>query len=409
MFAVWRQLDRPQRAAFVASLLGWTLDAFDYFLMVFVVRSIAHDFHTEVAEVGFAVTLTLMMRPVGAAIFGWLADRYGRRPVLMVDVALFSVLELASAFAPNLTVLLILRALFGIAMGGEWGIGASLVMESVPPQTRGVLSGWIQEGYALGYLLASAVFGLFFNAIGWRGMFAVGVIPALLAIYIRMGVKESPAWERMRERLAKSGEARGPAVLLRALRQHWKLLLYVVILMAAFNTFSHGTQDMYPTFLQAQRHLDPHRVGLLGVIASVGAIAGGVLFGAWSQRLGRRRAIVIAVLIALPVIPLWIGNGGLVAMALGAFLMQFGVQGAWGVIPAHLNELSPGEIRGTFPGFAYQLGNLLASSNYVLQARLAAAHQGNYALALAAFTAGTAIPIIALTAFGPERRDAVLN
>jgi SHS family lactate transporter-like MFS transporter len=407
VISVWKQLDRAQRAAFVASLLGWSLDAFDYFLMVFVMRAIARDFRTQVADVAVGLTLTLMFRPLGALLFGWLADRFGRRPVLMADVLLYSAIELASAFAPSLTALLILRALFGIAMGGEWGVGASLVMETVPAPTRGILSGILQEGYPLGALLASAVYGLFFSAIGWRGMFVIGVAPAALVLFIRLGVKESPAWERLRARQAATGGL-GIRPFWRALRQHAGLLAYVVVLMAAFNFFSHGTQDLYPTFLQAQRHLSPHRVSFINSIASVGAIVGGVTFGAWSQRIGRKRAIIIASLIALPVFPLWLGSTGFAAMLLGAFFMQFAVQGAWGTIPAHLNELSPPEIRGTFPGFAYQLGNLLASINAVLQARIAAAHHGNYALALASVAGVTVFVVIGVTAFGPERREAVL-
>lgn len=409
MLTVWRQLTRSQRAAFVASLLGWSLDAFDYFLMVFVVGTIAKDFKTQVTDVTYAFFLTLAFRPLGAFLFGWLADRFGRRPVLMADVVIYSAIELASAFAPSLSALLILRALFGIAMGGEWGIGASLVMESVPANTRGVLSGILQEGYPLGYLLASLVYWLLFPIIGWRGMFAVGVVPALLALYIRLGVKESPAWERMRREKTERNEPGTTKAMKLALTKHWKLLLYVVVLMAAFNFFSHGTQDIYPTFLQMQRKLSHNDVSLLTIIANVGAIVGGISFGAWSQRIGRRRAIVIASLLALPVLPLWSLATGLVAMAAGAFLMQVAVQGAWGVIPAHLNELSPSEIRGTFPGFAYQLGNLLASWNLPLQAHIAAAHHGNYSLALTTVAGSTVLIITLVAALGPEHRQAQLN
>jgi len=392
--AQWRLLDGRQRNAFVASFLGWTLDAFDYFLMVFVLRAIAAEFHSDVKAVAVAITLTLAMRPLGALVFGMLGDRYGRRRILMLDVLLFSLLELASAFAPTLAALLILRAAFGFAMGGEWGLGASLTMETIPPQARGLASGFLQEGYACGFLLASIVYGLLFETIGWRGMFAVGVLPALLVLYIRRNVEESPAWQRMR-----TGPRRSLSTLMRG---HGKLFLYVVLLMTAFNFFSHGTQDLYPTFLQSQRKLSTHAVSVIAIIANIGAILGGVMFGMLSQRDGRRRAIVLAALLALPVIPLWGLSTQLALIALGAFLMQICVQGAWGVVPVHLNELSPDEVRGTFPGFAYQLGNLLASANATLQAGFAQNHQGDYARALMIVAGAAAVTIAVLTALGPE-------
>ena len=401
ILAELKALTASQRAAFVANLLGWMLDAFDYFLVVFVLRALAADFHAQVTDVAYALMLTLMFRPLGALIFGWLSDRHGRRPVLVANILLYSGLELASAFAPSLGSFLVLRALFGIAMGGVWGVGSSLVMESVPPASRGIISGILQEGYALGYLLAAVVYGLFFDLVGWRGMFVIGALPAVLVVYIRFGVKESPAWERRR------AEPR-PGGLLSSLRSHGGLFLYVIVLMAAFNFFSHGTQDLYPTLLQAQRKLSTHVVSAIAIVANLGAIAGGVFFGALSQRIGRRRAVMAASLLALPIVPLWSFALTPVLIGLGAFLIQFAVQGAWGVVPAHLNELSPREIRGTFPGFAYQLGNLLAACNAPIQTKVAAAHGGNYALPLAATAAITAVALVALTVRGPEAKDAVL-
>jgi SHS family lactate transporter-like MFS transporter len=394
MLSEWKRLDGRQKHAFVASFLGWTLDAFDFFLMIFVLRAIATEFGTDVKSVSIAVTLTLAMRPLGALVFGMLADRHGRRPVLMVDILLFSVLELASAFAPTLTVLLILRAAFGFAMGGEWGIGASLAMETIPASARGLASGVLQEGYACGYLLAAVVYGLLFDTIGWRGMFAVGVLPALLVMYIRRNVEESPAWHRMRQRPRRS--------LRELMRGHGLLFVYVVALMTAFNFFSHGTQDLYPTFLQTQHGLDTHTVSTIAIIANIGAITGGIFFGRLSQKIGRRRAIVYATLLALPVIPLWGFSTSVMMLGLGALLMQISVQGAWGIIPVHLSELSPDEVRGTFPGFAYQLGNLLASVNATLQAGFAQDHGGDYGLALAVVATGAAIAIALLTSVGRE-------
>ena len=397
----WRGLDRRQRNTFIASFLGWTLDAFDFFLMVFVLSAVADEFGTDVHAVSVAVTLTLAMRPLGALVFGMLADRFGRRPVLMADILLFSLLEFASAFAPSLAVLLVLRAAFGFAMGGEWGIGASLTMESLPARARGLASGVLQVGYPCGYLLAAVVYGLVFETIGWRGMFVVGVLPALLVLYIRRNVEESPAWEQIR--------ARPRRPIGSVLRGRVRLFLYVVVLMAAFNFFSHGTQDLYPTFLQAQRGLPTHTVSSIAILANLGAIGSGICFGMLSQRIGRRRAIVLAALLALPVIPIWAFSTSIALLCLGAVLMQIAVQGAWGVVPVHLNELSPGEVRGTFPGFAYQLGNLLASANATLQAGFAESRGDDYALALAVVAACAAVAIALLTAAGPEAHGVELG
>jgi SHS family lactate transporter-like MFS transporter len=392
-------LNRDQRATVLASVLGWTLDAFDFFLMVFVVKAIAKDFHTEIADVAAAIAMTLMLRPFGAFFFGWLAEKFGRRPILMIDVLLFAGLELASAFAPSLPVFLVLRALFGFAMGGEWGIGASLVMESIPAQSRGTVSGILQQGYPLGYLLASIVYGLCFDAFGWRGMFVVGVAPALLVVFIRFYVKESPVWEKTR------GDGARMTDLIASLARNWKMFFYIILLMTAFNFFSHGTQDLYPTFLQVQHKLKTEQVSVILIVMNIGAIIGGVTFGIWSQRIGRRRAIIIASLLALPIIPLWAFATDKWMLGLGAFLMQVAVQGAWGVIPAHLNELSPAEVRGTFPGFAYQLGNFFASFNAVLQAMMAKHYGGNFGLALAIVLAGAALSITLITACGREARE----
>jgi SHS family lactate transporter-like MFS transporter len=384
-----------QRHVVVASFLGWTLDAFDFFLMVFILKDIAAEFGTQITSVTVAILLTLAMRPIGAFIFGRAADHWGRRPTLMVDVLVYSVIEFASGFAPSLTALLILRALYGVAMGGEWGVGASLTMETIPPKARGFVSGLLQSGYPTGYFIASTVYALLYSTIGWRGMFMVGVIPALLVFYIRRTVPESPSWRRVPS--ARSGT-------LAVLKSHWRIGLYAVVLMTAFNFFSHGTQDLYPTFLQVEHGLSPHAVGIIADIYNIGAIIGGIVCGSLSEKIGRRRMIVICALLSLPIIPLWAFSSSAAMLALGAFLMQIMVQGAWGVIPAHLNELSPDAARGTFPGFVYQLGNLLASANATIQAGIAVHNGNNYGLALA-LVAGTVAVVIALvTAFGHEAK-----
>ncbi len=399
-FAALRGWTRQQRSVVIASFLGWALDAFDFFLLVFVLKDIAQEFDTAISDVTFAILLTLAMRPIGAFLFGRAADRWGRRPTLMVDVLLYSFIEFASGFSPNLTVLLVLRALYGVAMGGEWGVGASLTMESIPPHARGFVSGLLQSGYPTGYFIASLVYGLLFPIIGWRGMFMVGVLPALLVLYIRRSVPESPSWSR-----ADTGRNSTLSIL----RSHWRLGIYAVILMTAFNFFSHGTQDLYPTFLQVQHGFTPHVVGTIAAIYNVGAIIGGILCGSLSERIGRRRMIVIAALLSLPVLPLWAFSSSPALLAVGAFLMQIMVQGAWGVIPVHLNELSPDEARGTFPGFVYQLGNLLASANATIQAAIALHFGGNYGLALALVAGSVAIVIAVLTSLGVEAKGVVFG
>jgi MFS transporter, SHS family, lactate transporter len=398
LIADLKSLEPHQRSAIWASYLGWTLDAFDYFLMVFMLKAISAEFGTDIKAVTQAVFLTLAARPIGAFCFGWLAERFGRRPVLMIDIILFSMLEFASGFAPTLMSLLVLRFLFGVAMGGEWGLGASLAMESIPARLRGPVSGLLQSGYPSGYFVASLVYYLLFDTIGWRGMFMVGVAPALLVLLIRMHVKESPVFEARRGKPHVNPVAE--------LLKHWKIALYLIVLMAAFNFFSHGTQDLYPTFLQKQHHFDTHTTGILAAVMNVGAIVGGIGFGIWSEKLGRKRAIIIASLLALPVIPIWGFSSTPLLLGIGGFLMQVAVQGAWGIVPVHLNELSPPLARSLFPGFAYQLGNLIASKNAPIQAGIAESHGNNYGLALAIVCGIMAVVIAIWTALGPERAHA---
>jgi|SRR5579883_438782 SHS family lactate transporter-like MFS transporter len=408
-FSHFRDLTAAQRHAFFASFLGWSLDAFDYFLLVFCIPAMAADFHVRASAVAEALFLTLAFRPVGAFLFGALADRFGRRPVLMLNIACYSILELSCAFAPSLSALLVLRALFGIAMGGEWGVGAALAFESLPKEGRGFFSGLLQEGYAIGYLAAAAAYASLYRVfahlswhghmVGWRGLFVVGALPALVIFYIGMKVEESPVWREGRR-------ARGSSLIAaRDLRKYALTFLFLVLLMTGFNSFSHGTQDLYPTFLQKDHHYSAALTGTIAIVYNVGALLGGVLFGAISERFGRKRAIIAATLLTLPVVPLFAFGGSVGAMVTGAFLMQFMVQGAWGVVPAYLTELSPAPVRATFPGLAYQIGNLLASRNAVVQAK-AAEHYGGYAWVLAATVVIVAVYLVCVTAFGREARGA---
>jgi SHS family lactate transporter-like MFS transporter len=398
-FEALRGWTSEQKHVVAASYLGWTLDAFDYFLLVFVLTDIAREFNVAVKTVTIATVLTLGLRPVGAFIFGRLADRFGRRPVLMIDVVLYAILAFVSAFSPNLVVFLVLRALFGIAMGGEWGVGASLTMESVRPESRGLVSGILQAGYPSGYLFASVAYGLLFPYFGWRGLFMIGILPALLVLYIRRSVTESPGWSKEHGKASR---------IVDVLRAHWRLAIYAILLMTAFNFLSHGTQDIYPTFLKVDHAFKPHLVSVILVIANIGAILGGLMLGTLSQRFGRRRVIIIGVLACLPVLPLWAFTDDPGLLIVGAFAMQFMVQGCWGLVPAHLNELSPAEARGTFPGVVYQLGNLFASINLWLQAELAV-ELGSYAYALAAVAVCATFAVAFFASIGREAKDVDLQ
>jgi MFS transporter, SHS family, lactate transporter len=395
-------LTADQRNSFIAALLGWTMDAFDYFLVVLVYADIAKTFHHTRTEVAFLTTATLVMRPVGALLFGLWADRVGRRLPLMVDVAFYSLVGFLCAF-PNFTVLVILRLLYGIGMGGEWGLGAALAMEKVPVERRGFFSGLLQEGYAFGYLLATLVSLLLMNWLGlsWRWLFGLSIIPALISLIIRYRVKESEVWEaeqhRMRLTHTRIRDVLRDAAVIRR-------FIYLVLLMTAFNWMSHGTQDVYPTFLSATHN---GGAGLSGATAkwivvtyNVGAIVGGLIFGTLSQRFGRRHTVVFCAVLGLPIVPLFAFSHTAAMLCLGSFLMQFAVQGAWGVIPAHLTEMSPDAVRGFYPGVTYQLGNLLAAFNLPIQERLAAAH--GYPFALAATIGPVLIAVAVLTAIGKD-------
>jgi len=393
--AALKNWSTAQKHAVAASYVGWTLDAFDYFLLVMVVTDIAREFGVSVATLSLATTLTLAARPVGAFLFGRLADRFGRRPIMMIDVSCYALLAFASAFAPNLTVFFILRALFGVAMGGEWGVGASLAMETIPAGSRGFVSGLLQAGYPSGYLLASLAYGVLFPLVGWRGLFMAGLAPALLVLYIRRLVPESPGW---------SHEHARASTIAATLARHWRLVVYGMLLMTCFNFFSHGTQDLYPTFLKVDHLYKPQTVSAIQVTYNVGAILGGIVLGTLSQRWGRRRVIVTGALLSLLAIPFWAWGTTPVILAAGAFAMQFFVQGCWGVIPAHLNELSPAEARATFPGFVYQLGNFFASINLPLQASLAVKF-GSYAVSLLVVAGAAALGVALFTFAGREARD----
>jgi len=388
-------LSRADRQhAVTASFLGWTLDAFDFFVVVFLMDTLAAQFHVPKSSIVRTITYTLAMRPLGAVVFGLLADRYGRRKPLMANVVFFSLVELLCGFAPSYTVFVILRTLYGIGMGGEWGVGASLAMESAPGKWRGVLSGILQSGYSVGYLLAAVAARFVLPAWGWRAMFWIGGAPALLALYIRSKVRESEAWQ----------QHRAPTVgaIVRTAGKHWKVFLYLVLLMTLMMFLSHGTQDLYPDFLKSARGFRGEVVADVVILYNIGAVLGAIVFGHASEAIGRRRSMIAALALSLAVLPAWAFGGSLAILALGAFLMQVGVQGAWGIIPAHINELAPDAARGLMPGFAYQLGILIAApvNNivYALRGPLGYSH------ALAGFEITNIALLAAVVWLGSEKK-----
>src|SRR3954466_8786336 len=399
------RLTPEARRAVTAAFLGWTMDAFDYFVVVLVYADVAKDFGVSLTKMAFLTTVTLLMRPVGAGLFGLWADRVGRKKVLMIDVSFYSVVGFLCAFAPNYSTLLLLRLLYGIGMGGEWGLGASLAMEKVPPRKRGLVSGILQQGYALGYLLAAAAYLAISNWTdwGWRGLFALSILPALLTLFVRVGVTESEVWQETRANVERNKTTVG-----QILRQPLVLrrFAYLVLLMTAFNWMSHGTQDVYPTFLKDGLHFSHNTALYIAMLYNVGALLGGTLMGAASERFGRRAVVVFCALLGLPILPLFAASHVLGLVCLGSFLMQFVVQGAWGVIPAHLTELSPAEIRGFYPGVTYQLGNCLAAFNLPIQEHLAKTH--SYTFALCATMIPVFLAVAGLAAVGKEARGQAL-
>jgi MFS transporter, SHS family, lactate transporter len=380
--------------AVTAGFLGWTLDAFDFFVVVFLVDRLASQFDVSKTQIVLTITATLAMRPLGAIIFGLLADRYGRRRPLMANVIFFSVIELLCGFSPNYTVFLIFRTIYGIGMGGEWGVGASLTMEAAPGKWRGVLSGILQSGYSIGYLLAALAARFIEPHFGWRAMFWSGGVPALLALYIRWTVPESEAWRQKR--------APTTGAILKVVREHWQSAVYLVLMMTLMMFLSHGTQDLYPDFLKTTHGATQKAVSYIAILYNIGAVVGSIVFGHLSEVTGRRRSMIAALLLSLLTIPTWTFAGPLIVIAAAAFVMQLGVQGAWGVIPAHLNELSPDQTRGLLPGLAYQLGILIAAPvnniEYFLRSKF------GYSWALAGFEAANIALLIIVLALGKERK-----
>jgi SHS family lactate transporter-like MFS transporter len=403
--AITPEIPTIQVSAIVAGFSGWLLDAFDFFLVTFCLTAMAHEFEKSDAQIALVITVTLVFRPVGGFVFGMMADRYGRRLPLMINIGAFAVSEILTGLAPTYVSLLIIRAIFGVVMGGNWGVGASLAMESSPKGKRGVLSGLLQEGYAAGNVLAALAYFCFFDKvmfghhIGWRPLFFLGSIPAIaLLLYMRFRMKESEVWKKAR-RVRLSGADQFLNFV-----SHWKLFVYLLIFMTMMLFSSHGTQDMYPTFLQRQWHFGPARRSAITAVSGLGAIIGGLVFGYFSDIWGRRRIIICAFALGALVIPLWAYAPNQTILIAGAFLMQFAVQGAWGVIPAHLAELSPNSVRALLPGFAYQSAGVIASSIVFIEAMYARRTSYSAAMALTAISAFAMASVMAIV--GGEKRGA---
>ncbi len=392
--------------AVAAATLGWTMDAFDYFVVVLVYVDVGKDLGASATKMAFLTTATLLMRPVGAALFGAWADKVGRKKALIVDVSFYSLVGFLCTFAPNYSYLLVLRLLYGIGMGGEWGLGASLAMEKVPPGKRGLVSGIVQQGYAVGYMLAAVAYLLItnFTSWGWRGLFAFSVLPALVSLFVRTRVTESEVWRETRENVIKHKTT------FRQIMSNPKVLrrfVYLVLLMTAFNWMSHGTQDVYPAFMKKGLGFSENTALYVAILYNVGALIGGTIMGAASEKYGRRAIVVFCAVLGLPILPLFAGSHTLGLICLGSFLMQFVVQGAWGVIPAHLTELSPAEIRGFYPGVTYQLGNCLAAFNLPIEEHFAAARSYTFALCVTMVPVFVAVAVLA--AIGKEARGQALS
>jgi SHS family lactate transporter-like MFS transporter len=383
--------------AVASGILGWVLDAYDFFILVFVMDSLASHFGVSKGRIVATITATLVMRPLGAFLFGFCADRWGRRIPLLCCVLYFSLITALTPLAPSYSVFLVLRALYGIGMGGYWGVGAALVMESCPVSLRGLFSGILQAGYSLGYLLAAVMARTLAPAVGWQWLFWSGLC---LAVWTVLLILFSPdTYRQVRTETRPS--------LLRTIGAHWGNFVLLTVLMTLITCLSHGTQDLYPDFLRVVHGFSLRSAANMAIFYNVGAVLGAVVFGRISDWLGRRNSIYMALVICLLAVPAWAFGGSVAWLAAGAFLMQFGVQGAFGVIPAHLNELAPEGARGLFPGLVYQFGVLFGAPcvmvEYALRDSL------GYARALAVFELITFALLAAALAVRKEQRGRELS
>ena len=419
-FKVLGLLNAKQWNFFLLAFAGWTWDAFDFFTVSLTVTGMAKTFDKTTAQITWGITLVLMLRSVGAIIFGIWADRYGRKWPFVVNLFLFVVLELGTGFAQTYQQFLGIRALYGIAMGGLYGNAAATALEDCPAEARGIISGMLQQGYAFGYLLATA-FSRALNdttSHAWRPLYWFGACPPVLIIIWRIFTPETDTFIE-RQKIRTAGDSVGKTFISEgkvAVRKHWVILTYLVLLMAGFNFMSHGSQDLYPTMLENQYNFDANAVTITQVVANLGAMTGGTVIGYSSQKLGRRFSIIYISIVGGAQLYhyTFISTEKIIAPA---FFEQFCVQGAWGVIPIHLMELSPGSFRTFTVGTSYQLGNLASSASSTIEATigerfplspLVDAKTGkttpryNYGKVICIFMGCVYAYVIILTFFGPE-------
>ncbi|KAJ7617913.1 MFS general substrate transporter [Roridomyces roridus] len=366
-----------QWAFFWVGWLAWTCDAIDFFSVSLSVTALSEQFDRPTTKITQAITLTLLFRSVGAVLFGVFSDRFGRKWPLVFNLGLVAVLELGAGFTQTFRQFLAVRSLFGIGMGGIWGLAITTGLENLPVGLRGIASGVMQQGYAVGYLFAACISLKLVPAVpaGWRALFFTASGISLFGAVLRALLPESTVFRQMRESAEGHGvvsEAQKTKQFMKStwemLKQHWVLAIYMCLLMTGFNFSSHGSQDLYPTFMHNTKGFSTHTATVATIIGNCGAIAGGAVAGYSSQYLGRRITIIIFTLLIGCFIPLWIIPNNFSSLAAGAFCVQFGVQGAWGVIPIHLTELSPPAFRATFPGVAYQIGNMISSTAAQIEA-----------------------------------------
>ncbi|CAI6334133.1 unnamed protein product [Periconia digitata] len=416
-----RLLNFQQWMFFLVAFCAWTWDAFDFFTVSLTVGPLAKTFGKTNTDITWGITLVLMLRSVGSIIFGLAADKWGRKWPFIINNVLFIILELGTGFTQTYNQFLAVRALFGIAMGGLYGNAAATALEDCPEEARGLMSGILQQGYAFGYLLATVFARAFVNTVGheWRPFFWFGAGPPVLIILFRLCLPETQAFqERQRLREATPNSAKifiqeGKV----ALRRHWLLLIYLVLLMAGFNFMSHGSQDLYPTMLTNQYNFSADAVTVTQVVANLGAIAGGTTIGYCSSIFGRRFSIIFISVIggALLYPYTFVSNERIMA---AAFFEQFCVQGAWGVIPIHLMELSPGSFRTFVVGTSYQLGNLVSSASSTIESTIGerfplpskgSTKRYQYGLVICIFMGCVYAYVILLTFLGPEMRGRDLS
>lgn len=399
----WSEVQPEQWRTLLASWAGWVLDAFDFTLVLLVLGDIAKAFGVGLVAMGIVLTGTLIGRLFGGILSGVWADRVGRRTPLMISILAYSLFELLSGFAPTYIVFLIFRFLFGIGMGGEWAAGTSLAMESWPKRSRGIASGFLQGGWPVGYLLATIVYGIVFPVWGWRALFFIGAAPALLVLFIRSRVKESPVWLESHRQLQREGRRPGLSLLRLFHRDTMATTLHASAVMGAMLFSYAAISSFWPTFLSSTLHLSVSDKTLFLILLNLGSLAGYWTAGWISERAGRRPTLVGFALLSACFIPLYVLTTVRTLVMIGGILMGAIGIGLWGVVPAYLTERFPTSIRGVGPSTAFHIGAVLGSFTPTLQALLV--RNGlTLAHSMGVTILAAALILAALVFFGPEPR-----